>query len=165
MLMREHTCVQSTMCTTGAYAVESASKACSSDTILASISECRIAKAVIDANAADVVTEHYSDTPKGCSRHKGKWYYNTHATGALDGTSEPVCKAVLGNVTACMSWLALHLIGYYTLVSLALQASYACMYRTCVCGVQIGKVFLFAVFAHDCTICKRQEYSVKNTNT
>ena len=106
--------VQSTMYTTGAYAFQRASKACSSDTILDSISECRSAKAVLDADASAVVSEEYDDTPKGCSRHKGKWYFNTHATGALDGTSEPICKAILGNVTECMLCLVLRLVGYDT---------------------------------------------------
>ena len=32
------------------------------------------------------------NAPKGCSRRKGEWYFNVHATGALDGESEPVCN-------------------------------------------------------------------------
>ena len=88
-----------TIYTTGSYVVQRASKACSSDTILGSIRECRSAKAVLDASAADVVSEEYDDTPKGCSRHTSRWYFNTHATGALDGGSEAICKAVLGNIS------------------------------------------------------------------
>ena len=84
--------------------VQSASKACSADTILDSISECKSAKVVLDANAdGDVKSEKYDDTPKGCSRHKGKWYFNIHATGALDGASEPICKTVIGNLLLLVS--------------------------------------------------------------
>ena len=104
------------MYTTGAYAAHLASKACGPDTILGSIGECRSAKAVLDADAADVVSEEYDDTPKGCSRHKAKWYFNTHATGALDGASEPICKAVVGNATNCLWCLVLHVVGCCTLV-------------------------------------------------
>ena len=102
--MHQHSLVtvRSTMYTTGAYVVQSASKACSADTILGSISECKSAKTVLEVDAADVESVKYDNTPKGCSRNKGKWYFNTHATGALDGASEPICKAVVGNFTGCM---------------------------------------------------------------
>ena len=82
--------------------VQRASEACTSDTILGSISECSGAKALLDAGAGAVEIEAYGDTPKGCSRYKGKWYFNTHETGALDGVSEPICKATFGDVTNCI---------------------------------------------------------------
>ena len=65
------------------------------------ISECITAKVVLDPSAGAVTEEHYPDAPSGCSRAKGKWYFNTHARGVLDSTSQPVCKAVYGDGT-CM---------------------------------------------------------------
>ena len=94
--------IQSSTYTTGAYAVQRASEACTSDTILGSISECSGAKAVLDADAGAVESENYDDTPKGCSRYKGKWYFNTHETGTLDGASDLICKATFGDVTNCI---------------------------------------------------------------
>ena len=39
------------------------------------------------------------DAPSDCSRWKGTWYFNSHVYGALDGESEPVCKATSGKTT------------------------------------------------------------------
>ena len=60
------------------------------------IDECGQAKTVLDPSAGALESENFPDAPKGCSRHKGTWYFNTHAEGAPDGKSEPVCKAKSG---------------------------------------------------------------------
>ena len=78
--------------------LQSQTKACSSDTML-TISECITAKVVLDPSAAAVDEEYYAGAPSGCSRTTTKWYFNTHRRGVLDGTSQPVCKAVYGNGT------------------------------------------------------------------
>ena len=71
--------------------------ACSSEAILVTITECNTAKALLDPrSSAAVEPEDYAKAPKGCSRDKGKWYFNTHATGKIDGESEPVCKPAAG---------------------------------------------------------------------
>ena len=109
--------------TTGAYVVQPASKACSSDTVLGSISECSGAKIVLDAGAPAVTNEEdYAGGPKGCSRLNGKWYFNTHATGALDGESEPICKAVYGNAAKCITCPVLYLVYYYAPILPTIQA-------------------------------------------
>ena len=83
--------------------VQPASEACTSATVLGSISECSGAKAVLDAGAPPVENEEdFAGGPKGCSRLKGKWYFNTHEIGALDDVSQPVCKAVYGNAAKCV---------------------------------------------------------------
>ena len=65
-------------------------------TMLPTVDEYSSAKTVLDPGADAVETEKYEGAPKGCSRHKGAWYFNTHASGVLDGISEPVCKTVAG---------------------------------------------------------------------
>ena len=75
------------------YVVQDQTRACTRDTILATDRECSRAKAALDPDAADVKSENNAQNPKGCSRWQGKWYFNTHATGKLDGESEPICKA------------------------------------------------------------------------
>ena len=83
----------------GQFVVQVPSKACTADTILATVSECSSAKAALDPDdpddpdAADVKSENNEQNPKGCSRWQGKWFFNSHATGALDGVSELICKA------------------------------------------------------------------------
>ena len=69
---------------------------CSSAAILVTLTECNSAKALLDPRAAAVEEEDYSGAPKGCSRFKGEWFFNTHATGKIDGVSEPVCKPTAG---------------------------------------------------------------------
>ena len=77
--------------------VQHHTKWCDAGTILLTINECSNAKTVLDPGAGMVNTENNKDAPKGCSRHKGAWYFNTHAEGILDGKSEPVCKTVTGS--------------------------------------------------------------------
>ena len=69
---------------------------CSPETTIATLDECSVAKTALDLNAAAVTTEHYEGAPKGCSLYKGLWIFNTHATGKLDGFSEPVCVNTAG---------------------------------------------------------------------
>lgn len=71
-------------------------KACSSGAALATIEECRIAKAIIEPSASAVKTQSKANVPRGCSRYGGWWYFNTNAAGTLDGVSEPVCKVTAG---------------------------------------------------------------------
>ena len=66
---------------------------CSPETELTTIKQCSSAKAVLDPSAPAVESENYKGAPKGCSRHKGEWFFNTHEEGTLDGISEPICKA------------------------------------------------------------------------
>ena len=80
----------------GGYVVQHHSQACTTDTMLATVSECSSAQSELDPDAADVTSESRADTPKGCSLYKGKWYFNSHATGKLDGESEPICQQ--GNI-------------------------------------------------------------------
>ena len=80
----------------GEYAIQHHTKSCSPENMLASTSECIRAKTVLDPDVDTVGNENYNGAPKGCSRFEGKWFFNTHKTGALDGTSEPVCKASTG---------------------------------------------------------------------
>ena len=75
------------------YAAQVPSKPCTADTMLATVGECSRAKAALSPDAGGVETETSANTPKGCSRWQGKWFFNTHATGKLDGESEPICKA------------------------------------------------------------------------
>ena len=83
----------------GPYAIHHHTKPCGSVTKLATISECSDAKATLDPSDAAVLPDNEADAPSGCSRYKGKWYFNAHARGALDGLSEPVCKATSGKTT------------------------------------------------------------------
>ena len=69
---------------------------CSSEVVLVNITECNSAKALLDPRSAAVKEEKYAEAPKGCSRFKGKWFFNTHATGKIDDVSEPVCKPTAG---------------------------------------------------------------------
>ena len=77
----------------GEFVAQSVSRSCSANAMLATVGECSRAKAALGPDAADVETEANANTPKGCSRWQGKWFFNTHATGKLDGDSEPICKA------------------------------------------------------------------------
>ena len=77
----------------GEFVAQSVSRSCSANAMLATVGECSRAKAALGPDADDVETETSPNTPKGCSRWQGKWFFNTHATGKLDGESEPICKA------------------------------------------------------------------------
>ena len=81
-------------------------KWCSSDSALATAKECESAKAVLDPSATAVKTEELGNAPKGCSRWDGKWFFNTHAKGKLDGASEPVCKADAGKASAALNTMS-----------------------------------------------------------
>jgi len=80
----------------GGFVVQHHTKWCGAGTMLSTADECNNAKAVLDPGADRVTIDNHKGAPKGCSRHKGTWYFNTHARGALDGESEPVCKASAG---------------------------------------------------------------------
>ena len=79
--------------TAGGYLVQHHTKWCTAHTMLATIEECKNAKKQLDASAPAVESEELDNAPKGCSRYEGKWFFNTHAEGKLDGASEPICKA------------------------------------------------------------------------
>ena len=63
---------------------------------MATITECDNAKALLDPNSAALEEEKVVNAPKGCSRFEGKWFFNIHETGKIDGVSEPVCKPTAG---------------------------------------------------------------------
>ena len=83
-----------------AYAIEQPSKACSSDSILVSHTECNAAKAVLDPGTSVLKVTTAAKIPKGCSKRKiggrDQWHFNKHPTGLLDNSSKPVCKATAG---------------------------------------------------------------------
>ena len=81
-------------------------KWCSSDSVLATVKECESAKAALDPSAPAVHSEEVSGHPKGCSRYDGKWFFNTHAKGKLDGASEPVCKADASKASAALNTMS-----------------------------------------------------------
>ena len=76
--------------------VQHHTKWCTADTLLITLKQCSSAKAVLDPSAPAVKSENNKGAPKGCSRHKGEWFFNTHEEGSLDGISEPICKAATG---------------------------------------------------------------------
>ena len=84
------------MHTAGPYVVQHPTLACSSEAILVTITECNTAKTLLDPSSAAVQEEDFAEAPKGCSIFKKEWYFNTHATGKIDGVSEPVCKPAAG---------------------------------------------------------------------
>ena len=79
--------------------VQHHTNSCTSNSMLATLKECSNAKDIIDPSAGAVQNEDHSGAPKGCSRHNDQWYFNTHETGALDGESEPICKATAGQIS------------------------------------------------------------------
>ena len=81
---------------TGGFVVQQHTKWCTSGTMLPTMDECSNAKTVLDPGAGAVKSENNRNAPKGCSRHKGAWYFNVHEEGVLDGESEPVCKTAAG---------------------------------------------------------------------
>ena len=92
------------LCTSGEFAIHHHTKPCTRTTELSSIEECRRAKVALDPSRTGAVEgDNYEGAPRGCSRYDGKWYFNSHAVGKLDGASEPVCKATAGKPTnTCM---------------------------------------------------------------
>ena len=77
--------------------------------MLSTIDECNNAKAVLDPGADRVTNDYHEGAPKGCSRHKKTWYFNTHAEGALDGESEPICKIAAGKLCEVVRTLSIYL--------------------------------------------------------
>ena len=92
----QHLCVCGSVHTAGPYVVQHPTLGCSSEAMLVTIAECNSAKALLDPTSAAVEKEDYAGAPKGCSRLEKKWFFNTHATGKIDGVSEPVCKPTAG---------------------------------------------------------------------
>ena len=82
--------------TAGGFLLQHHTKWCSPDTMIATPKECSRAQTALDPKAPAVKSENYEGAPKGCSRHEGAWFFNTHEKGSLDGISEPVCKASTG---------------------------------------------------------------------
>ena len=83
--------------TSGAFAIYHHTKPCTQTTELSSIDECGRAKVALDPSRTGAIKdENIPNAPRGCSRYNGRWYFNSHATGELDGASEPVCKATAG---------------------------------------------------------------------
>ena len=91
----------------GGYVVQHNSQDCTAETRLATVADCSSAKAALGPDADDVETETSAYTPKGCSRWQGKWYFNSHVTGKLDGESEPICKA--GNAKRNWACILVHI--------------------------------------------------------
>ena len=77
----------------GEYVIQHHSKGCTGDTMLATAAECSKAKAALDPDAPPVRPDTAANAPSGCSRWQGKWYFNDHTTGQLDGESEPICRS------------------------------------------------------------------------
>ena len=95
-LFDTHANIHTHMRTTGGLVVQNHTKWCDAGTMLSTIDECSNAKTLLDPGADAVKVENNKMAPKGCSRHKGAWYFNMHAEGILDGVSEPVCKTTAG---------------------------------------------------------------------
>ena len=85
--------------TAGGYLLQHHTKWCTAHTMLATIEDCENAKKSLDPNAAAVRSDNDPDAPKGCSRFEGKWFFNNHDKGEVDGVSEPICKARGGEPT------------------------------------------------------------------
>jgi hypothetical protein len=90
----------------GGFVLQDHTKWCSSDSALATAKECESAKAALDPSAAAVESEELDNAPKGCSRYDGKWFFNTHAKGKLDGASEPVCKTDASKASAALNTMS-----------------------------------------------------------
>ena len=83
--------------TSGEFAIQHHTKPCTRTYELSSIEECGRAKVALDPSRTRTIKEEtIPNAPRGCSRYDGRWYFNSHATGKLDGASEPVCKATAG---------------------------------------------------------------------
>ena len=98
----------------GGYAVQQVGKPCTSETLLTSIDECRVAEISIDPTAGSVMAITSASYLKGCfTRRKGQqWYFNNHATGVAEAISAPVCKTgeshtELGTINGSHSFNAL----------------------------------------------------------
>ena len=91
---------------TGGFVLQYHTKWCSSDSALATAKECESARAALDPSAPAVESEELDNAPKGCSRYDGKWFFNTHAKGKLDGASEPVCKADASKASAALNTMS-----------------------------------------------------------
>ena len=92
--------------TAGGYLLQHHTKWCTAHTMLATIEDCKNAKKHLDPSAPAVESEELDNAPKGCSRYEGKWFFNTHAKGKLDGASEPVCKADAGKASAALNTMS-----------------------------------------------------------
>ena len=82
--------------TAGKYMIQHHTKQCSPGIILTRFADCKSAKTALDPSAGAVKIESNKNTPKGCSRSRGRWFFNTADRGTLDGESQPVCKASTG---------------------------------------------------------------------
>ena len=71
-------------------------KQCSPGIILTKFADCKSAKTALDPSAGGPKIESNKNTTKGCSRSRGRWFFNTADRGTLDGESQPVCKASTG---------------------------------------------------------------------
>ena len=79
------------------FSIHRHDKLCNSDATL-TIEECSNAQVVINPSAGPVKQEMNKDSPNGCYRYEGAWYFNSQAKGTLDGVSEPICKARSGEI-------------------------------------------------------------------
>ena len=87
------------MCIAGQYVIQQYGRqGCTADTILTTASECISAKEALNPrDSADVTIENDKLAPRGCYRvtKRGSsplWYFNSHATGYLIESAEPVCR-------------------------------------------------------------------------
>ena len=85
----------------GEYVIQNPKQACSSQTIVTTLEECKKAKKALEPNAPsnDVQEENFEKAPGGCSRWNGVWFFND-VKGTLDGLSHPVCKVLTSSTTA-----------------------------------------------------------------
>ena len=112
------------MCVAGEYDVQHHSQGCTTDTMLATAGECSKAKPALDPNAPLVEPDTAANAPRGCSRCRWKRYFNDHATGELDGESEPICRSDKAGSAKCN--FGKH-VNYFS--SRALRHKYACSRR------------------------------------
>ena len=82
--------------TAGKYIIQHHTKQCGTGIILTKFADCKSAKSALDPGAGTLKIESDENAPKGCSRFRGQWYFNTADRGTLDGESQPVCKASTG---------------------------------------------------------------------
>ena len=79
------------------FVVQDPTKACTTDTMVTSLSECERAQAEFEPDKSDsrnaMKSEIEAEYPKGCYRWNELLYFNKHATGALLSEHEPICRS------------------------------------------------------------------------
>ena len=94
------------------FVVQDPSKACTTDTMVTSLSECERAQAALDTDSGRrIARETLAEFPKGCYRTPAStregmekqytWYFNDHATGKLSSPHEPICRSGKARILYC----------------------------------------------------------------